>query len=201
MSKNEFLNLLEKRLNGIPKNDIDKTLEYYNEIISDKMEDGLSEEDAVNSLGSVDEIVNNTLADVSIPKLVKEKIGLNRKLKTWEIILLASTFYIWVPLLIAILATILVVYICLWSGVISLGAGALSCGVSGIIALIGIVDIFTGNLGSGIVLVGMGLMLTGAAILLGVLTILLSKVMVNVCKKLVLKIKSLIVKRGETNEV
>lgn len=201
MNRQEFISLLEIKLKGVPQEDINKTIEYYNEILVDKIEDGLSEEEAVDSLGKIDDIIKITLADISIPKLVKEKIGLNRKLKTWEIILLASTFYIWLPLLLVGIVVIIAIYICIWSGVIGLGAGAISCGASAIIALLGFIDMFTGNFGSGLLLAGMGLILAGITILLGILTFLLAKIMVNVCKKLILKLKSLIVKRGEKNEV
>ena len=47
MLKEEFLSKLEKRLLGIPKEDLERTLDYYNEIISDKVEDGMSEEEAL----------------------------------------------------------------------------------------------------------------------------------------------------------
>ena len=47
MLKEEFLSKLEKRLLGIPKEDLERTLDYYNEIISDKVEDGMSEEEAI----------------------------------------------------------------------------------------------------------------------------------------------------------
>ncbi len=201
MNKQEYLSLLETRLRGIPKEDIDRTIDYYNEILSDKTEDGMSIEEAIASLGSIDEIVDNVLSDVSIPKLVKEKIGLNRKLKTWEIVLLASTFFIWLPLLLVFGVVIISLYICIWSGVISLGVGAISCVGASIVSLTGIVYIFTGNFGSGLVLIGMGFISAGVAVLLGIVTFLLAKTMVVICKRLILKIKSLIVQRGGKNEI
>ncbi len=42
-------------------------------MIDDKIEDGLSEADAVAALGSVDQIAAQTLSGVSLPKLVKNK--------------------------------------------------------------------------------------------------------------------------------
>ena len=200
MNRIEFIKLLEKRLFGIPKKDIKKTLDYYNEIISDKIEDGISEEEAIKSLGSVDEIVNLTLSEISFPKLVKEKFNLNRKLKTWEIVLLAATFYIWIPLLIVGIALVLVAYICLWSGVIALAAGAISCAATSLTVILGLIDIVTGNVGSGFFLMGIGVASTGVAIILGMLTFRLAKLMVIVCKKLILKIKSLFIKRGDLDE-
>lgn len=200
MLRDEFLSILAERLSGIPGEDLERTLEYYNEIISDKLEDGMTEVAAINSLGTFDEIVNNTLKEIPFKKLVKEKLHLNRKLKTWEIVLLSSTSIIWIPILIVMLAVALVLYVCLWSGVITLASGAVSCGATSLIIILGVIDLFTANFGSGLVLIGMGMTSLGTAILLGLLTFKLVKIMIIVCKKLVLKIKSLFI-RGEKNEV
>lgn len=199
MLKSEFLKQLENRLVGIPKEDLNRTIDYYNEIISDKQEDGMSEEEAINSLGSIDEIVKNILNEIPIKKLVKEKLQLNRKLKTWEIVLLSATSIIWVPIAIVMFAVILVLYVCLWSGVISLGAASISCLASSFIAIIGSIDFVTGNVCNGLFLIGTGIASLGIGVLLGILTFKFAKIMVIVCKKIILKIKSLFI-RGEKNE-
>lgn len=200
MNRLEFLKLLEKELSGLPKDDINKTIDYYNEIISDMIDDGMSEESAIESLGSVEEIVNVTLSEIPMKKLIKEKLGLNRRIKTWEIVLLAATFYIWLPLLIVFLALIFVGYVVLWSGVIALAAGSITAAGTSLITIGGILDIFTGNVGSGLTLIGFGVAAAGLSILLGVLTKELAKIMIIVCKKLILKIKSLFMKRGKNYE-
>lgn len=199
MLKSEFLKQLENRLVGIPKEDLNRTIDYYNEIISDKQEDGMSEEEAINSLGSIDEIVKDILNEIPIKKLVKEKLQLNRKLKTWEIVLLSATSIIWVPIAIVMFAVILVLYVCLWSGVISLGAAAISCLASSFIAIIGSIDFIAGNVCNGLFLIGTGIAALGIGVLLGILTFKFAKIMVIVCKKIILKIKSLFI-RGEKNE-
>ncbi len=199
MLKSEFLKQLENRLVGIPKEDLNRTIDYYNEIISDKQEDGMSEEEAINSLGSIDEIVKDILNEIPIKKLVKEKLQLNRKLKTWEIVLLSVTSIIWVPIAIVMFAVILVLYVCLWSGVISLGAAAISCLASSFVAIIGSIAFVTGNVCKGLFLIGVGMASLGVGTLLGILTFKFAKIMVIVCKKIILKIKSLFI-RGEKNE-
>ena len=47
MDKRTFLNSLREQLYGLSQSDIDKSLEYYSEMIDDRMEDGVSEEEAV----------------------------------------------------------------------------------------------------------------------------------------------------------
>ena len=192
MNKQEFLTELKKRLSGIPKKDIDQTIEFYEELILDKMEEGQTEEEAIASLDSIDEIVKATLSNVSIPKLVKEKFAPKRSLKTWEIVVIASTAIIWIPLAIVLLSVILSLYVGLWSGVIALAASTISVGASSLIIVGGILDLCIGHAASGIFTIGLALALLGIALLLGLLTFKLSKLMVVLCKKIILWIKSLL---------
>ena len=57
MRKQEFLAKLRKGLSGLPQDDIEERLIFYSEMIEDRKEEGLSEEEAVAAIGSVDEIV------------------------------------------------------------------------------------------------------------------------------------------------
>ena len=56
MNKKEFLRVLSRSLRGMPRAERAQSLEYYGEMIQDRMEEGLSEEEAVARLGSADEI-------------------------------------------------------------------------------------------------------------------------------------------------
>ena len=47
MRKEEFLSQLESGLYGLPQADIDERLSFYAEMIDDRMEEGLGEEEAV----------------------------------------------------------------------------------------------------------------------------------------------------------
>ena len=50
MNKSEFLNSLEEKLKELPKDEIRKTIDYYDEMIDDRIEDGMTEEEAVKSI-------------------------------------------------------------------------------------------------------------------------------------------------------
>ena len=45
MSRDAFIGELRHKLTGIPQEAVDRTVEYYSELIADSMEDGLSEEE------------------------------------------------------------------------------------------------------------------------------------------------------------
>ena len=52
MTKQLFLNELSAALHGLSREERYRTLSYYDELIDDRVEDGQSEEEAVESLGS-----------------------------------------------------------------------------------------------------------------------------------------------------
>ena len=56
MTKKQFLDRLGKSLNGLPQEDISERLTFYGEMIDDRAEEGLTEEEAVAGIGSVEEI-------------------------------------------------------------------------------------------------------------------------------------------------
>ena len=58
MNKQEFLMQLRKGLSYMPQEDIEERLTFYSEMIDDRMEEGLSEEDAVLAVGPVDDIIS-----------------------------------------------------------------------------------------------------------------------------------------------
>lgn len=63
MDKITFLKELRKKLWFLPKNELDKTILYYSEMISDRMDAGMSEEDAVRAVGNIDDIVDSVKRD------------------------------------------------------------------------------------------------------------------------------------------
>ena len=65
MTKLNFILSLNEKLSGLPQNDIEERLRFYTEMIEDRMEEGLSEEEAVLAVGSVDEIAEQILAEAS----------------------------------------------------------------------------------------------------------------------------------------
>ncbi|MDO5541028.1 MAG: DUF1700 domain-containing protein [Eubacteriales bacterium] len=181
MNKFEFLALLRERLEGLPKEDIEKSLDYYSEMIDDSVEDGLTEAAAVSAIGPVDEIVSQILMETSLPKLVKAKVKPQKALRIWEIVLLVLGSPVWIPLLLAAGCIVLSLYIVLWSGIIVLYAGVVSCaagaagGVFGAAALAGTSHFFQAVLflGGGLIFVGITILFSlgvnqiakGAAIL------------------------------------
>lgn len=165
MRKEEFLTLLRIGLHGLPQDDIDERVLFYSEMIDDRMEEGLSETEAVSAAGSVDGIVAQSVAEIPLAKIAKERMKPKRQIKVWEIVLLALGAPIWLSLGIAAFAAILSLYISLWSVIISLWAVFVSlicCSLAGIAAGIGFV--FVGNGLEGGAMIGIGIFCAGLSI-------------------------------------
>ena len=165
MCKQEFLMQLRKGLSGLPQRDIEERLSFYSEMIDDRMEEGLSEDEAVLAVGSVEEIVSQIIGDIPLAKLAKERVKGNRRLKSWEIVLLVLGSPLWLSLGIAAFAVIFSVYVSLWSVIISLWAVFVSfvgCFIGGLMA--GIVVACTGNVLPGIAVLAAGLLCAGLSI-------------------------------------
>lgn len=165
MNKQEFVSKLRDGLSGLPEADIEERLAFYSEAIDDRMEEGLTESEAVEAVGTVEEIVEQTLVDTSILKIAREKINRKRRFSAVEIILLCLGSPVWLPLLIAAFAVILSLYISVWSVIISLWSvfvSLVACGLGGILCGVGFA--FSANVYSGLFIIAAGLVCAGLSI-------------------------------------
>lgn len=194
MNKQEFLTQLRKGLSGLPQGDIEERLAFYSEMIDDRMEEGLSEEDAVSEIGNVDEIISQIITDIPLSKLVKEKIKPKRTLSAWEIVLLTLGCPIWLSLLIAVIALIFSVYIMMWSAVVclwSMEVSLIAVSLEGIVSAA--VFVFKGNGLTGLAMLGVGIICAGLSVFLFFGCKAVTKGILLLTKKIALGIKSLFV--------
>ena len=167
MNRLKFILSLQEKLSFLSKEDLEERLSFYNEIIDDRMEEGLSEEEAVAQIGSVEQIVNQVLEETPIKNLVKEKIKPKKQWKSWNIALLVLGSPIWLSLLICAFAVVISLFAALWSVVISLWAvfaSVAACAPAGILA--GILFFATGHPAAGGFSIASGLVCAGVAMLL-----------------------------------
>ncbi len=196
MDKQCFLLQLRRSLNGLPQSDIEDRITFYSEMIDDRMEEGLSEEEAVAGIGSVEEIAAQIVADTPLSSLVKERVRQQRRMGAGEILLLVLGFPLWFPLLIAAFAVLLSVFITLWAVVISLWAACLALLLSGLAgAAGGIVFLCRGTVRTGLVLISAGFILTGLGIFLCCGCKAATKGLLLLMKKTALMIKSFFVRK------
>ena len=201
MSKYEFLHKLQLGLSGLPAQDVNDRLGFYGEMIDDLMEEGLSEEEAVSKIGTVDDVISQILSETPITKIAKEKIKSQRKLKTWEIVLLAAGSPLWIVLLAAAFAIILALYVVIWSAVISLWAVFASLVACTPAALaLGIVSICMGGIVQGIAMIGAALLFAGLSIFMFFGSRETTKGVILLTKNIILWVKKLIVRKERRDE-
>ncbi|MBQ2735448.1 MAG: DUF1700 domain-containing protein [Clostridia bacterium] len=198
MTKREFLGALSKRLEGIPQQDRERSLDFYEEMISDRMEEGYTEEEAVSAIGSVDAVAMQTIADIPFAKIAKERIKPKHRLRAWEIVLLAVGSPIWLSLGIAAFAVFVSLYAVLWSLIVSIWAvfvSLVACAFGG--ASAGIVLAVIGKPFSGVALLAAGIFCVGLAIFLFFGCKAATKGVLLLTKKISLGIKTCFVKKEE----
>ena len=153
MDKRTFLKQLQKGISSLPREDVVERLNFYSEMIDDYVEEGLSEEEAVERIGSVNEIISAiSPAD-------------SKRQHPWKIAAIALGSPIWISLLISVLAIFVSVYASVWSVIISLwcafGALAISS-FAGILS--GIALTVSGYNTTGIAMVGAALVCGGLSV-------------------------------------
>ena len=196
MSRDAFIGELRHRMAGLPQQTVERTVEYYGELIADSMEDGLTEEEAVSRLGSLDEIVASVVKDTPLTQIVQTRVqeGKKKGISGWVILLLVLGAPVWLPVLIAVLAVLFALFIALWAVVIALWAVVAAVILTGLAALVaGVVELCRLHLPQGLVLLGGGLVCLGLCALLFLLMKLLTVGTVKLCKWLWVGIKSLFV--------
>ncbi len=180
MTKQEFLAQLQAELSCLTESDAQERLTFYSEMIDDRMEEGLSEQDAVMQIGDVGEIVATILAEIPqkapehvitsvekpTHKTEKVKTEDKKRMETWQILLLILGLPLWLPLLIAAFAIVISLIAVLWSMVGTLW-GALFGTLAGVglgVTLFGLFCIITGKWVMGTALFGAGLACIGLAV-------------------------------------
>lgn len=147
MNKQEFITLLEKRLFQLPQVEKEHLLNYYNETIEDRIEDGMSETEAVSSLDSIEAIVKQVYAERDIQM---EKEVPVRSRRGWKITALILLFPFWLTLL----SALFVLYLTLWALIAVLFCIMLAfvCFIAG--ALWNLLPIWRANAAPALVLLG-----------------------------------------------
>ncbi|MBQ8509664.1 MAG: DUF1700 domain-containing protein [Clostridia bacterium] len=185
MTRIEFREALSRRLSALSEEERRKSLDYYDEIICDRMEDsstedGLSEAEAVAALGDIDKIAAEILGNTPASDRTAAK-----KSRTWLWITLAIVGSpIWLSLLLAAAIVAFSLFIVGWSLVVTVGVLLVSLAVVGVVGIgWGIVSL-AATPAYALVVLGIALASLGLAILAVPLTVLCVRGIVWLTKKL-----------------
>ena len=164
MNKLELINQLNERLSGLPREEAERFITFYSESIDDRMEEGMTEQQAIDDLGGLDAIVETIEREQE--RLAPAQPAVNKDHKTLWIVLAICGFPLWLPVAAAVASVVLVLYLVGWCMILSIFAALLSlvlCGAAAVV--VGAIRCVTGAPLAGVMLVGMGVAALGVFIL------------------------------------
>ena len=202
MLREEYLNELRDKLTQNNISGIDGMIEFYDEAISDRIEDGMSEEEAVAAMEETDSIVKAAKLDKPITALMADRAREKHKEAsesghgTLFVVLMIVGFPIWFPLLVSFLAIIFSLYIAMWAIVVSFYAVELSFAITAVASLLGAFTFMMGQIpfATAIAFLGCTFVFTGLTLLLWKPVVAITKWMISIIKVVFRSIKSIFVK-------
>ena len=199
MTKAQFLQRLANDIARLPQCDVVRWQEYYSEMLDDRIEDGMSEEEAVAALGTPARIAKQILAETPLTVLIRERIVPKQKLPVWAVVLLILGSPVWLSLAVAAVAVVLSGFVALWAGLLSCYAVELSliaCAVGGL-GICAVEFCFAAPL-LGVLFLGGALTCAGLALLTLPLWKRLTVLLLRACKGFWLFVKWLFVRKEAT---
>lgn len=202
MSREEYISQLREKLTANKIPGIDSMIEFYDEAIADRVEDGMSEDEAVAAMEDIDSIVKAAMLDKPITSLMADNVKKRHKEASESghgalfVVLMIVGFPIWFPLLVAFLSIIFSLYIAMWAIVVSIYAVELSFAISAVVCLLGAATFAMGQIpfATAIALLGCALILGGLTLLMWKPIVALTKWMIKIIKVVFRSIKSIFVK-------
>ncbi|MCI8842944.1 MAG: DUF1700 domain-containing protein [Oscillospiraceae bacterium] len=172
MNKETFLTKLTEALSFMDPAERNRTVQYYREILEDRVEDGLREADAVAEMEPVAEIAARLRAENGPPT--------KKKRPRWETVLLIAGFPLWFPLLLAAGCVFFALFIAAWSVILALfsvTAALALCLIAGIGCLFLLLT--SGYPLTGLFLLGVGLFCAALGIALFIPVLALSRLLIR----------------------
>ena len=205
MTKHEFTEKLQKILQerGLPAEEAAKSAEFYSEMIDDRIEDGMTEEQAISALGDIDEIAEKIFHYTPLGVLMKSKFKEKKQAAGSPVLLILLAilgFPIWFSLAIAALAILISIYIIIWAGILSVFSVVAAVGLTGVLLLPAAVFIISLNPIAAMGLFSAGFILVGLCILFFFPAKIAAKALVSLTVLIGKGIKSLFIRKSTSKE-
>ena len=197
MTKEQFLYELRQRLSQLPESEIQKSISYYDEMIDDMTENGMTEYEAVAHLGDVGAVAEQILSEQPLTTLIKTSVRPKHGWSTLAIIIAIIGSPIWLSILIALCAVGISIYVTMIAIAISAFAVVLALILSGLALIIAAFLSFSQTLGGTLALIGGGLVVIGLGVLAFIAAKYIVKGLVLLTKSIGRWVKSLFIKREE----
>lgn len=166
MTKETFLKRLGDLLACLPADQIEESKAFYAEAIADRMEDGMTEEEAVAALGAPGEVAEAILDDLpAVPRAIAKTRRRSNTL-LWVLAIVGSP--LWIVLALAFAAVAIMVYLCIWALALCVWiVAAALCALGPMCLVLAYDGIAIGHLPFALVMAGAALAFFGAGLAVG----------------------------------
>lgn len=193
MNRQEYLEALRKALSDMPYSEVEKSVMYCSEIIDDKIEDGMTEQQAVDSMDDISSAARQIKLDQSMGTLIAARANsAGKKLSTAAIIVGAP---LWAAFAAIVFAAVITMYAVLWAIDIALWAVFAAFAAVGAFGPLIAAYMFTVDARSGCVILAGSLVSAGLAIFMFILNKFLSRQLIRFTAFIWRKLKTLFVRK------
>lgn len=175
MRKNDFIKVLNRSLKRVENEERKRCIDYYQEMIDDRIEAGMTEEQAVSECGDVKKIAEQLIAEA------KQNGQIKKKRSPLAIILICIGFPLWFSLGLAFFAIILALYIIIWAVLIALYVVDLALVLAGFVCFGASIVYMPSNMPIAVLAMGIAMLCSALAVLLFLALWMLSKLVVKLC--------------------
>lgn len=187
MNKQQFINALISRLAYLPLEETEKFIDFYIEAIDDRIEDGMSEAEAVAAIGDVESVAHAIESELPLSTIVRQRVKSSRERSerggghsAWWIVLAVLGSPVWLTLVCVLFAVVIAVFSVALAVVIAVFAVLVALGASAAAMLAySVTRLFTAGVSAALLCLGMALIMAGAAAALLWPCVMLSKIMVK----------------------
>ena len=172
MNKKQFLKRLKHELRGLPREEIEASLRFYDEAISEHMEHGKPETEAVEAVGYPEDAAGRILSE--LPDEVTDRMIRNRSL--WRKIALPALIIglpVWIALIIAAVAVVIslaATYLAVTVSVFAAAAALFAAVIPGVYLVM-----ISGTIGNALMCISAVLACVGLGILCMIVAIIMTK--------------------------
>lgn len=101
MKRVEFINEIRKRLSALPESEIERSAAFYDEAISDRMDKGMTEEQAVAAIGDPVSAANQLIEIIGTDSMEAAEVGSEKeKSAPWKSLIMFAGLPLWLLVLI-----------------------------------------------------------------------------------------------------
>ena len=159
MKKEQFISELKRKLNRLPKDEIENVISYYNEYFE---ECGKDDEEVIGELGSPSLIASQILADYAFDD--------KKENKTWgyRILLIILAIFaapIGLPIAIAAVCVLFAIVVSIGAVIFALGIATISIFIAGIFSCVGGLAVIFQGPATSMFYIGTGMIIVGISIL------------------------------------